>query len=60
MATPTAHYMLTLTEGTLTYIRDHSPHYRPGTTTHHHGEPDHRAYLERPFTEALRALDDRL
>jgi hypothetical protein len=28
-------------------------------TTHHHGEPDHAAWLERPFTEALRALDDR-
>jgi hypothetical protein len=28
-------------------------------TTHHHGEADHLAWLERPFTEALRALDKR-
>ena len=28
-------------------------------TTHHHGEADHLAWLERPFTEALRALDER-
>ncbi|HEX4189354.1 MAG TPA: hypothetical protein VHZ06_00055, partial [Marmoricola sp.] len=24
-------------------------------TTHHHGEADHLAWLERPFAEALRA-----
>jgi hypothetical protein len=29
-------------------------------TTHHHGEASHLAWLERPFTEALRALDKRL
>jgi hypothetical protein len=28
-------------------------------TTHHHGEADHLAWLERPFAEALRALDER-
>jgi hypothetical protein len=56
----TAQYMLTLIEGTLTYIRDHSPRYRPGSTTHHHGEPDHRAYLERPFLQARDAIHRRL
>jgi hypothetical protein len=28
-------------------------------TTHHHGEATHLAWLERPFAEALRALDER-
>ena len=27
---------------------------------HHHGEADHRAYLERPFHEARSAIDRRL
>jgi hypothetical protein len=27
--------------------------------THHHTEPDHDAFLERPFHEALAALRDR-
>ena len=28
--------------------------------THHHGEPDHQAFLERPFAEALERLRARL
>jgi hypothetical protein len=28
-------------------------------TTHYHGEADHLAWLERPFAEALRALEER-
>jgi hypothetical protein len=28
-------------------------------TTHHHGEADHLAWPERPFADALRALDER-
>jgi hypothetical protein len=32
------------------------PEVRP-LTTHHHGEADHLAWLERPFAEALRALE---
>lgn len=55
-----AHYMLTLIEGTLGYIRDLSPRYRPGTVTHHHGEADHQAYLERPFLEAREAIHRRM
>lgn len=51
-----AQYMLTLVDGMLTYIRDHSPRYRPGTVTHHHGQADHQAYLERPFREAQASL----
>jgi len=41
------------------YVR-HTAIRRPDhATTHHHGEPDHLAWLERPFIEALRAIDDR-
>lgn len=56
----TAQYMLTLIEGSLTYIREHSPRDRPGTVTHHHGEADHQAYLERPFLEARALIHRRL
>ncbi len=52
-------YMRTLVEGARDYVR-HTAVRRPDQlTTHHHGEADHLAWLERPFTEALRALDDR-
>jgi hypothetical protein len=53
-------YMLTLVGGSLEYIRQLSPQWRPGTVTHHHGEPDHQAYLERPLLEAQAALRRRL
>ncbi|HEY3079557.1 MAG TPA: CehA/McbA family metallohydrolase [Chloroflexota bacterium] len=53
-------YMLTLVEGSLQYIRELSPRRRPGTALQHHGEPDHQAYLERPFLEAREALHRRL
>jgi hypothetical protein len=52
-------YMRTLVEGAREYVR-HTAARRPDRlTTHHHGEADHLAWLERPFAEALRALDDR-
>lgn len=54
------HYMLTLVDGMVEYIRETAPRYKPGTVTHHHGEIDHRAYLERPFTEAREALHRRM
>ena len=47
-----AQYMLTLVDGCLTYNRETAPVHEGGTTTHHHGETDHTAYLERPFIEA--------
>ncbi|MGH7861402.1 MAG: CehA/McbA family metallohydrolase, partial [Candidatus Dormibacteraceae bacterium] len=56
----TASYMLTLIDGSLTYMREISPRYAPGTVTHHHGEADHQAYLERPFLEAREAIHRRL
>jgi len=61
MADPaTIHYMRTLVDGSLAYIRELSHQHAPGTVTHHHGEDDHLAYLERPFLEALAALEARL
>lgn len=56
----TAQYMLTLVEGSLSYIRELSHQHRPGTVTHHHGEADHLGYLERPFLEAQEILHRRL
>lgn len=56
----TAQYMLTLIEGDVTHIRENSRQYRPGTVTHHHGEDDHIAYLERPFLEAREAIHNRM
>jgi hypothetical protein len=55
-----AHYMLTLIEGGLSYLRRVAPRPRPGTVTHHHGEEDHEAYLERPFLEAREAIHRRM
>jgi hypothetical protein len=53
-------YMLTLVGGSLAYIRHLSPQWPSGKVTHHHGEPDHQAFLERPFREAQAALRTRL
>lgn len=55
-----AQYMLTLIDGALAYVRERSPQRRPGTVTHHHGEEDHLAYLERPFLEAREAIHRRM
>ena len=44
----------------LAYIRETSTQHRPGTVTHHHGEEDHMAYLERPFLEAQAAIHRRM
>jgi hypothetical protein len=56
----TMHYMLTLVDGTLQYIRSRAPQWTPGTVTHHHGEHDHQAFLERPFHEAAAAIHKKL
>ena len=56
----TAQYMLTLVEGSLHYIRHNSRQHLGGNVTHHHGEADHLAYLERPFIEAQQAIHRRL
>lgn len=53
-------YMLTLLHGGIAYIRRRSPQYPPETVTHHHGEPDHLAFLERPYQEAIEAIHRRM
>lgn len=55
-----ARYMLTLIEGSLAYIRHRAARYPQGWVSHHHGEDDHLAYLERPFLEARDRVQRRL
>ena len=52
----TARHMLAVFEGDMSYIRNVVGQHPPGTVTHHHGEVDHVAYLERPFMEARDAV----
>jgi hypothetical protein len=52
-------YIRTLVEGARDYVRHTAVRRSDQSTTHHHGQPDHLTWLERPFTEALRALDQR-
>ena len=51
-------YIRTLVEGAREYVRHTAVRRSDQLTTHHHGEADHLAWLERPFAEALRALDE--
>jgi len=52
-------YIRTLVEGAREYVRHTAVRRSDQLTTHHHGEANHLAWLERPFNEALRALDQR-
>jgi hypothetical protein len=52
-------YMRTLVEGAREYVRHTAVRRSDQFTTHHHGEANHLAWLERPFDEALRALEER-
>ena len=52
-------YIRTLVEGAREYVRHTAVRRSDRLTTHHHGEADHLAWLERPFAEALRALEER-
>jgi hypothetical protein len=52
-------YIRTLVEGAREYVRHTAARRSDQFTTHHHGEANHLAWLERPFAEALRALDER-
>lgn len=56
----TARYMLTLIDGGLSYIRETAALHRDGAVTHHHGEADHGAYLQRPFLAAREAVQRRI
>ncbi|MGZ8566294.1 MAG: CehA/McbA family metallohydrolase, partial [Actinomycetota bacterium] len=47
-----AEAMLAQIEGGITRLRS-GRHYPEDRITHHHGESDHQAFLERPFVEAL-------
>jgi hypothetical protein len=53
------HYIRTLVEGAREYVRHTAVRRSDQLTTHHHGETDHLAWLERPFAEALESLDRR-
>ena len=55
-----AENILTSVEGSLAYIRENTLRHDPARTTHHHGEDDHTAYLERPFIEAREAVHKRM
>jgi hypothetical protein len=55
-----ARYMLTLIDGGLSYIRETAALHRDGAVTHHHGEADHVAYLQRPFLAAREAVRRRI
>jgi hypothetical protein len=52
-------YIRTLVEGAREYVRHTAVRRSDQHTTHHHGQADHLAWLERPFAEALRALEER-
>jgi hypothetical protein len=51
-------YMLSLIDGALGYIRNVSNR-STGDIAHHHGETDHQAFLERPYHEAIAAINER-
>lgn len=55
-----AAYMLSTFDVSLGLIRGVAVTPRPGTVTHHHGEADHLAYLERPYLEARGVIEARL
>jgi hypothetical protein len=54
-----AGYMQAVIEGSLAYVRERSTQHAAGPVSHHHGEHDHLAYLERPFLEALELVRGR-
>jgi hypothetical protein len=53
-------YLVTLLEGSLAYVDARVADHEPARVTHRHGEADHRAYLERPFREAIDAIRRRM
>lgn len=56
----TVQYMLTMIEGSLTYINELSTQDAIGSVTHHHDDQDHLAHLMQPFLEARELLEQRL
>ncbi len=55
----TEQYLLTLIGGGLEYVRRAAPRYPEADVTHAHGGPDHLAWLEAPFHEAIAAIRSR-
>ena len=55
----TARYMLTMIEGSISYVRETSAQHTHGGITHHHGRDDHLAYLVKPLHEAHAAVHER-
>jgi hypothetical protein len=55
-----ATYMLTVLDGSLSYIREQALQWPAGTVTHHHGYADHQAFLEEPFQQAIAAIHRRM
>jgi hypothetical protein len=53
-------YLVTLLEGSLAYVDRRATQHDPARVTHHHGEADHRAHLERPFRRAIDAIRRRM
>ena len=55
----TDRHMELLVRGALEYIRHAAPRIPEADVTHAHRGPDHLAWLEEPFHEALAALRER-
>jgi hypothetical protein len=53
-------HLLKILEGSMLYLRSAALWDSPGSVTHHHGEDDHLAYLERPLIQARDALLSRI
>lgn len=57
---PSLRYIRTVVAGARDYVRHTAIRRDDRTTTHHHGQPNHLAWLQQPFDDALLALDRRL
>jgi hypothetical protein len=55
-----AQAMLAMIDGGLQRVSQHAVAYPQDRISHHHGEPDHAAFLQRPFLEALERVRSRL
>jgi hypothetical protein len=57
---PSLQYLLTLTEGTLEYVRTAAVRHDPGRRWHPRWTPGYSEFLERPLVEALDVISRRL
>jgi len=55
-----AQAMLAMIEGGLQRVSQVAVRYPEDRISHHHGEPDHSVFLQRPFREALERVRERL